>query len=66
MISLRTEDLPLEKFAKLMGKSKEDLLKDNSIKEQIRYWGGFIGPVLGAVTASLIGLVITWFFVWSN
>lgn len=52
--------LPLEKIAKLMNvKNKEDLLKNNSISERIRYWGFLISPVLGAVVSFLLAYFLT-------
>lgn len=52
--------LPLEKIAVLMKvKIKEDLLKNNSIFERIRYWSGIVGPVLGAIAGAGITYLLT-------
>lgn len=54
--------LPLEKFVTLMGKTKEELLTDNSLKEQIRYWSGYFGPIVGGITATIFGIILSFLF----
>lgn len=49
---------PLDKMAGLMNITrKEDLLRDNSIFQKIRYWSVLISPLIGAITSFVLMLI---------